>query len=42
MLEGVTAGYVEWFNNRRLPGAIGRKANYYAQTEPELLAGAAS
>ena len=41
-----TAEYTDWFNNRRLHGAIGHlppaehEASYYAQTQPGLLAGA--
>jgi putative transposase len=45
-VELATAEYVDWFNNRRLHGAIGHippaehEASYYAQTEPRLPAGA--
>ena len=45
-VELATAGYIDWFNNKRLHGAIGHippaehEASYYAQTEPGLLAGA--
>ena len=45
-VELATAEYVDWFNSRRLHGAIGHippaehEANYYAQNEPGLLAGA--
>jgi putative transposase len=45
-VELSTAEYVDWFNHRRLHGAIGHippaehEANYYAQTGPGLLAGA--
>ena len=47
-IELATAGYIEWFNNRRLHSAIGHippaehEASYYAQTEPRLPAGAAN
>jgi putative transposase len=47
-VELATAGYVDWFNHKRLHGAIGHippaehEANYYAQTKPGLLAGAAN
>jgi putative transposase len=45
-IELATAEYLDWFNHRRLHSAIGHippaehEANYYAQTEPGLLAGA--
>jgi transposase InsO family protein len=45
-VELATAEYVDWFNNRRLHGAIGdippaeHEANYYAQTQPPPGAGA--
>jgi hypothetical protein len=45
-VEVATAEYIDWFNHRRLHGAIGHippaehEANYYAQTGPGLLAGA--
>jgi putative transposase len=45
-VELATAEYIDWFNNRRLHGAIGHippaehEATYYAQTQPGLLAGA--
>jgi putative transposase len=45
-VELATAEYADWFNTRRLHGAIGHippaehEANYYAQTQPGLLAGA--
>jgi putative transposase len=47
-IELATAEYIDWFNHRRLHGAIGHippaehEANYYAQTQPELLTGAAN
>ena len=47
-IELATAGYIGWFNNRRLHSAIGHippaehEADYYAQTEPRLPAGAAN
>ena len=47
-VELATAEYTDWFNTRRLHGAIGHippaehEANYYAQTEPRLMAGAAN
>jgi putative transposase len=45
-VELATAEYVDWFNSRRLHGAIGHippaehEASYYAQNEARLLAGA--
>jgi putative transposase len=45
-VELATAEYTDWFNNKRLHGAIGHippaehEANYNAQTEPRLPAGA--
>jgi putative transposase len=47
-VELATAEYIDWFNTKRLHGAIGHippaehEANYYAQTEPRLMAGAAN
>jgi putative transposase len=45
-VELATAEYIDWFNSRRLHGAIGNippaehEASYYAQNEAGLLAGA--